>query len=113
MNKEMETLSETIDKFRSKQYIYDFYVHNNLLKCKETNERFKSDEIAIDRTERYEGDSNPDDTTIIYAISTNTETKGILIDAFGVYANSDISEFVKNIPLKNIKQSNQTDHEKK
>ena len=106
----METLAETIDKFRSKQYIYDFYVHSNLLKCKETNERFKSDEVIIDKTGRYEGDSNPDDTSIIYAISTNTETKGILIDAFGVYANAGISEFVKNIPVKD-KAINQINNE--
>ena len=106
----METLAEVIDKFRSRQYIYDFYVHNNLLKCKETNERFKTDEVIIDKTERYEGDSNPDDMSIIYAISTNTDTKGILIDAFGVYANSGISEFVKNIRVKK-KAKNQTKHE--
>lgn len=50
MEKEMNTLTETIEKFRSKQYINDFYIEDTLLKCKDTNEKFTSDEVTIDRT---------------------------------------------------------------
>lgn len=96
----MNTLTETIEKFRSKQYINDFYIEDTLLKCKDTNEKFTSDEVTIDRTGRYEGDTNPDDMSVIYAITANSGTKGIIIDAFGTYSNPKISEFIRNVPIK-------------
>ncbi len=99
MEKEINTLTETIAKFRSKQYIYDFYVEDNFLKCRETNEKFAPEDVTIDRTERYEGDSNPEDMSVIYAITFPTDTKGILIDAFGTYSNPGISEFIRNVPV--------------
>ena len=96
----MNTLTETISKFRFKQYIYDFYVEDNFLKCRETNEKFGPEDIKIDRTERYEGDTNPGDMSVIYAITFSTGTMGILIDAFGTYSNAKISEFIRNVPVK-------------
>ncbi|HMS63716.1 MAG TPA: phosphoribosylpyrophosphate synthetase [Ignavibacteria bacterium] len=99
MRKEIETLSGTIEKFRSKEFIHDFYIQGDYLKCNDTNEKFKSDEVIINRINRYEGDSNPDDASIIYAITTKSGTQGILIDAFGVYANSRISEFIKRVSV--------------
>ena len=57
-------------------------------------------DLMIEKTERYEGDSNPDDMSIIYAITSESGTKGILLDAYGTYANPQISEFIKDVPIK-------------
>ena len=100
MGKEMKTLTETIDKFRSKEFIYDFYIKECKLWSNETKESFIPGDLIIERTGRYEGDSNPDDMSIIYAISSKSGTKGILLDAYGTYADPQISEFIKNVPIK-------------
>lgn len=96
----MNTLTETIEKFKAKQFIHDFYVKDGLLMSDDTNESFKPEDVVIERTGRYEGDSNPDDMSIIYAITTNSGTQGIIIDAYGTYSNPKISEFIKHIPVK-------------
>lgn len=102
MEKKIRTLVESIEEFRKKEYTEDFIVENDLLKCKETGESFWPEDVKIESTERYEGDSNPDDMSIIYAISSSSGTKGILIDAYGVYADLSISEFIKNVPVERV-----------
>ncbi|HMS33708.1 MAG TPA: phosphoribosylpyrophosphate synthetase [Ignavibacteria bacterium] len=102
MQKEMSTLTETIEKFRTKQFIHDFHIKDDYLVCDETGEKFSAEELIIERTGRYEGDSNPDDMSVIYAITANSGTQGILIDAFGAYSNPAISEFIRNVPVKEI-----------
>ena len=107
MEKEMNTLTEAIEKLRGKEFIQDFYVEDNLLKCKDTKESFKPENVIIETTVRYEGNSDPDDMSIIYAITTHTGTMGLLIDAYGTYANPKISEFIRLVPVRE-ESENQT-----
>lgn len=94
----MKTLVEVISRLREKHYIHDFEVSHGKLICKETGECLDEHDVKIDKTFRFEGDSNPDDMSVLFAITCNSGTKGILIDAYGTYANSDVTEFVKKIP---------------
>lgn len=34
----------------------------------------------------FEGMSNPDDNSIVFAISSHSGVKGVLVDAYGMYA---------------------------
>lgn len=97
MESEMKTLTEVMARLREKHYIHDFEVSHHKLICKETGECFDSLDMTIDKTYRFEGDSNPDDMSVLFAMTSNTGTKGILIDAFGTYSNADISEFIKQV----------------
>lgn len=94
----MKTVVEVINRLREKHYIHDFEVSHHKLICKETGECFDANEVLIDKTFRFEGDSNPDDMSVLFAITCKSDTKGILIDAYGTYANSDVSEFIKKVP---------------
>jgi hypothetical protein len=62
---------------------------------------YKPQEITVHNFYRFEGVSNPDDMSILYLIETNDGTKGTLVDAYGPYADKQVSEFmsmVENIP---------------
>jgi hypothetical protein len=98
MENEMKTVVEVINRLREKHYIHDFEVSHHKLICKETGECFDAHEVLIDKTFRFEGDSNPDDMSVLFAVTSNSGTKGILLDAFGTYSNADVSEFIKKIP---------------
>jgi len=51
-----------------------------------------ADDFEIDEFYRFEGATNPDDTSIIYAVSSpKYNLKGILVNAYGVYANDSAS----------------------
>ena len=43
--------------------------------CKDTNSSFGPDELTIEKIFRFEGESNPDDMSVLYGISALTEQK--------------------------------------
>ncbi len=54
--------------------------------------QMKADDFEIDEFYRFEGASNPDDMSIVYAVTSKKyNLKGVLINAFGTYANNSAS----------------------
>jgi len=96
----MKTITEVLNRLREKHYIHDFEISHQKLVCKDTNECFGPNEVTLDKTFRFEGDSNPDDMSVLFALSTPSGSKGVLIDAYGTYSNADVAEFIKHVPLK-------------
>ena len=57
-------------------------------------------EITIVEHHRFEGASDPDEMSVVYAIEARDGTRGVLVDAYGVYSNPDLSAFLKNVPMR-------------
>ncbi|MEP7146982.1 MAG: phosphoribosylpyrophosphate synthetase [bacterium] len=108
MEKEMKTVPELIQKLREKHFIHDFCVKDHSLYCNETSETFSEEELLIERIYRYEGDSDPGDTTIVYGITAKSGTQGVLIDAYGTYADPKIAEVIKKIPVREVDENQVT-----
>ncbi|MGE5682651.1 MAG: hypothetical protein ACM34K_17425 [Bacillota bacterium] len=89
----MNTLSEVMNKMREKGYEHDFVMTDRGLQCKKTNEVFTSDEVVIKGVYRFEGESNPEDMSVLYTIAANSGTKGLLVDTYGAYSAVDGMEF--------------------
>ena len=51
--------------------------------CAETNKSYQPDELVIVNTYRFEGESDPGDMTILYAIEAEDGSKGLCMDAYG------------------------------
>ena len=69
---------------------------------KQTNEIFQPSELVIEIFYRFEGNSNPDDMAVMYAILANTGTKGIIIDAYGTYENNELGDFLRSVKVKEV-----------
>ena len=54
----------------------------------------RPEDFKVDKIYRFEGMSSTDDNSILYAISSKKELKGLLVDAYGVYA-ENISEAMR------------------
>ncbi len=92
--KNYETLSEAIDQLYKKGYNYDFNLKGDCLECPLLNLKLRPEEFEVDEVHRFEGMSSTDDNSILFAISSDKEIKGILVDAYGVYA-ENISEAMR------------------
>jgi hypothetical protein len=77
----MRTLLEVMTK-PSEHFVVGGYQLLGL----DSGTRFGADQVIIRGIDRVEGDSDPDDEEIVYAIETVTGLRGTLADAFGVYA---------------------------
>ncbi|TPV35383.1 phosphoribosylpyrophosphate synthetase [Paucihalobacter ruber] len=85
-----ETLSQVMNQLKEKGY-------NGNIPTDDLTSLNPSD-WNIDDIYRFEGNSNPADNNILYAISKKDGTqKMMLINAYGVDAKSDINNFIEKI----------------
>lgn len=101
MKTHYDTLSTAFDQLKERGFTADFEaVPNKLLKIESQDKTFSPQEVIIEEIHRFEGTSNPADTTILYAITAKESTKGILLDAYGADSSSEVADFIKDVELK-------------
>lgn len=83
-----ESLVDALTDLKDRGYSFDFKKEFSSLYCQELNLRIEPEKFNVDEYYRFEGDSDPDDNSIVYAISSIHGVKGVLIDAYGIYAES-------------------------
>jgi hypothetical protein len=86
--KTYDTLSEAINGLKKLGYVSDFNLHPEWIECPSVNAKLTPEEFHIDKVYRFEGMTNPDDSAILFAISSSNGLKGLLIDAYGTYSDS-------------------------
>ena len=86
--KTFDTLSQAIDHLKNKGYVHDFNLHPEWIECTPLNKKFAPEQFHVDEVHRFEGMTNPDDSSVLFAISSSEGEKGLLIDAYGPYAES-------------------------
>jgi hypothetical protein len=85
---EMVTLSEVLEKLRLKKMDNEFRWEDGHFTAGRGKE-YSPEELAIVKTFRFEGDSNPSDSSILYFIKANDGLLGYSIDAYGIYTNHE------------------------
>jgi hypothetical protein len=81
-----DSLMDALTGLKKRGYTEDFNLEKNGLHCPGLDIRLKPEEFTIDEYFRFEGASDPDENSIVYAISSNRGIKGVLVNAYGVYA---------------------------
>ncbi|MES2781137.1 MAG: phosphoribosylpyrophosphate synthetase [Bacteroidota bacterium] len=95
-----ETVSEAINDLAKRGYTTDFEVltEQECLRCNTTSKQLSPDEFEIDETYRFEGSTDPGDEMIVFAISSKLHNmKGIVVNAYGMYADTDTSRIVQRL----------------
>lgn len=94
------TVTDTLRMLKEEGYVLDFNLAQDCIECREHDLRMEPSHFMIDKFYRFEGASNPDDSAVIYAISSKDGLKGTLIDAYGVYADSMTTEMIEKLKIK-------------
>ncbi|TGJ98813.1 phosphoribosylpyrophosphate synthetase [Leptospira langatensis] len=96
-NHSFETVTDAVNSLKAEGYSEDYNLHwgkNN----KECRIYVSTSEFKVDRFYRFEGDTDPADEAIVYAISSDTfKEKGILVDGYGIYSEQEVSELVAKL----------------
>jgi quercetin dioxygenase-like cupin family protein len=120
MKESYSTLSETINALKKEGYSLDFNINREFLVCNKSNMPLSPDDFEIDKFYRFEGETNPDDQSILYAISSpKFNMKGLLVNGYGI-SSVEISDalisklsthpgnLLKTAPTENIKVENKS-----
>jgi hypothetical protein len=97
--KNFETLSEAIADLSIRGYTNDFNLHPEWIECPPLNLKFGPTDFHVDEVFRFEGMNDPDDSSILFAIRSTAGVKGLLVDAYGAYADSVSPEMIKRLTI--------------
>src|ERR1700761_8144310 len=90
--KNYETLVDATNDLYKRGYTANLSLEGDTIDDKEKDIHMTADDFEIDEFYRFEGPSNPSDMSIVYAVSSDKYgIKGVLVNAFGTYANSSSS----------------------
>ncbi len=97
--KDYNNLVEAMNDLKKRGYQYDFNLHVDCVECKALDLKINPEQFNVDEFYRFEGMSNPDDSSVVYAISSGDGVKGVLVDAYGVYADSLSEEMIRKLTI--------------
>ncbi len=95
-----ETVSEAINDLSRKGYSSNFRLdtENDRLICSDTTRPLYPEDFEIDAVYRFEGETDPGDEMIVFAISSKKDNiKGVVVNAYGMYADADSSRIVEHL----------------
>ena len=92
-----DTLSTTMAQLQKKGYTYDFNLCLVHIECNSLKLKLHPEDFEVDEIHRFEGMSSTDDNSILYAISSKDGIKGLLVDAYGMYAENISEAMRKNL----------------
>lgn len=97
--KAFETLTEAMADLKSRGYTQDFNLRSDWIECQPLNLQLRPTEFHVDEVHRFEGMTNPGDSSILLAIRSSTGVRGLLIDAYGAYADTISPEMAKRLNI--------------
>jgi len=91
------TLSQQIGEAVASGYSKNFQVGTQSMYIEGSQKCYKPEQVKIANFYRFEGYNDPQDSSILYLIETEDGNKGTLVDAYGVYADEEISRFIRRV----------------
>lgn len=84
--KAFDNMVDAINDLKARGFTTDFNLKENYIECSNSKRQLLPNEFDIMEVYRFEGMTNPDDQAILYAIESHDGLKGVLVNAYGVYA---------------------------
>jgi hypothetical protein len=93
------TVTEAVEFLRGAGYVDDVELDSGNLSCARTQMTYALDNVIVDHTFRFEGDSDPGDEAIVLGLRyPGTDVRATLVSAFGPYADPATTEFLSRLP---------------
>ena len=95
MHNQYDTILDAIEGLKRKGYVNSFVMTDHGLFSPDTHQTFSPDQVRIAEFHRSEGMTDLEDMSIVYAVETMEGINGIIVDAFGTYADSRLGDFLR------------------
>lgn len=102
MNSSFDTLTEAMQHLKAKGFESEFTLHDNCLQLDRDGICLLPESFEIVEVFRFEGDSDPADETVLYAVESKDKLqKGIVVAAYGTYSDQATEEIIKKFSIRN------------
>jgi hypothetical protein len=94
------TVVEALEDLARRGFAANFEYADGALVAIDSGRRFQAEQLTIVEHHRFEGLTDPADMAVVYAIESRDGVRGIVVDAFGVYANPELGVFLGNVRIR-------------
>ncbi len=94
------TITEAINDLKRRGYTIDFNLGFNGVYSRQSAIALNPDKFGITEVYRFEGDTDPDDEAVVYAIESHDGHKGLLVHGYGVSADPVRDEMVRKLSVR-------------
>jgi|GEM_PF-1972474 len=88
-----------LEALRRRGFEASFTADGDRLRVSGSERRFAPEAVPIVDHCRFEGTSDPDDSAVIYALEAPDGTRGVLVDAYGAYADPAVGALLDRMPV--------------
>jgi hypothetical protein len=89
---------DALKDLKSRGFTTDFNMAFDAIECQTTGICLSPSQFEIVEHYRFEGDTNPSDSSVIYAVQSHDGTlKGTLISAYGVYSDAVSEHMIQKL----------------
>ena len=93
----LQTLVSCLQDLQKEGFTASFKVTDDGLQSLATQDIYEPEQVKIIHYFRFEGETNPEDSSIAYGIETDSGEKGTLVDAYGATSDPLIDSFMKQV----------------
>ncbi len=86
-----------LNNLQKEGYTEDFKIVDSSMQAIHHEKIYAPSQVHVVDFYRFEGASDPADNSILYAIETDDGVKGTLMDAYGPYADENVTEFMEKV----------------
>lgn len=95
-----DTVAEALKGLKQRGYSIDFNLEADRIHCPDQELSLKPEDFTITEFYRFEGESDPADEAVVYAIESRDGEKGLLVTGFGITAEGVGEEMVEKLSMK-------------
>ena len=96
-NKDLKSLAACMESLKSDGFTSNFMAKENGLYNIDTKSTYTPLQIKIVNFYRFEGASDPGDSSILYALEAEDGTRGLLSDSYGPYSDTQVTKFIAEV----------------
>ena len=86
------TVLEALEDLKEKGFHHDFNLHTEAIK---TNQN----EYSVQHVYRYEGDSDPDEESVVYGIISISGKKGVFVAGFSANSDNEAAHILEKLSI--------------
>ncbi len=85
------------NRLNSEGFTEDFRVSEGRLCSLNSDKTYGVEDVRIVNFYRFEGETDPDDMSILYAIECNDGTRGTISNSYGPKADTEVDQFLVEV----------------
>jgi hypothetical protein len=95
-----ETVTDALQGLKQRGFSIDFNLEQDRITCPVPLVSLRPAEFEITEVYRFEGNSDPADEAVVYAIESKAGHKGVLVNGFGPSADEVGEEMIEKLKVR-------------